>query len=69
MSEFDPVLMTDDEIKATATHYSQNERVAIRRIKCAVQLREPHLTAQLCQYNAIVDDRFDWDAQVQETAA
>jgi len=62
----DPLMLTD--LTGIAAHYSQNERVAARRIKCAVQLREPHLTAQLCQYNAIVDDRFDWDAQVQEAA-
>jgi hypothetical protein len=68
MSDFDAVLMNDDEIKATATHYTQNEIVAARRIRCAVQLREPHLTAQLVQYNAIVDDRFDWDAQVEAAA-
>jgi hypothetical protein len=39
-----------------------------QRVRPAVQLREPHLTAQLVQYNKLVDDRFDWDAQVQEAA-
>jgi hypothetical protein len=68
MNILDPVLMNDDEIKDTATHYTQKDRATVRRIKCAVQLREPHLTAQLSQYNAIVDDRFDWDAQVEAAA-
>jgi hypothetical protein len=62
----DPLLLLD--LTGIGTHYTQNEIVAARRIRCAVQLREPHLTAQLVQYNALVDDRFDWDAQVQEAA-
>ena len=68
MSEHDPLLMSYAEIMAVATHYSQRERVKAAQIRPAMQLREPHLTAQLAQYNDLVDDRFDWDAQVEAAA-
>jgi hypothetical protein len=64
----DPLLLTD--LTGIAAHPQDDRYFAEiwQRVKVAVQLREPHLTAQLSQYNAIVDDRFDWDAQVQEAA-
>jgi hypothetical protein len=60
----DLVLLTPAQVMAIGTHYRQSDRVALERIRPCVRLREPHLTAQIDRLNDVVDNRFDWDAQI-----
>jgi hypothetical protein len=67
MNAHDPLLMSDAEILDAATHYSQKDRAAVQRIKCAVQLREPHLTAEVQRLrNERIDA--DWIAGMEQAA-